>query len=373
MKFKKKVITSLIVLMATLLISSCTNVGAASSWPGFSVEDGVGYLSFGAQTYAIDINNGSLQWKYPAEVDRARQAYSAPKVLDGLVVFGDYANNLVAVNAANGTEKWKFSGAQDRYIASAEVAEGFLYAPNADGYIYALNVDGALEWKFRTEGPNWTKPVVDEENLYYASMDHNIYAINQSFNASLLELDKDGSRTLRTDYKWKTDLGMAIVADPILQDGLIYAATIEGKIFAIDIENGEILWTFDNGGELGAIWGAPVIDGSVIFLADINGNVYTVEKDSGKQIWPTPFNAGGKIVGSGVLTPDGVVFATDEGKLFLINQEKEPKTITSFESAIYSSVEMTGENILIAPASEEGLLAAFNLEGFEVWSFVPSK
>jgi len=178
---------------------------------------------------------------------------------------------------------------------------------------------------------------------------------------------------LRTDYLWKTDLGMAIVADPLFQDGVIYVATIEGKLFAIDSTSGEILWIFDDGGELGAVWGSPVIDESVIFIADINGNVYTVEKDSGKQIWPSPFNAGGKIIGHGALTSDGVVYATDAGKMFLINQEKEPKTITSFENAIYSSVYLDGENILVAPASEEGLLSAFDPEGFEVWSFVPSK
>jgi outer membrane protein assembly factor BamB len=372
MKYSKKVITFIIVLMTALLISSCTSVGAASSWPGFSVDDGVGYLSFGAQTYAIDINNGSLQWQYPAESDRTRQAYSAPQVLDGLVVFGDYANNLVGVNAENGTEKWKFSGAQDRYIASVELTEDFVFAPNTDGYVYALNADGAMEWKFRTEGPNWTKPIADEEYIYFASMDHNIYAISQAFNASSLELAKDGSRTLRGDYEWKTDLGMAIVADPILQDGVIYSATIEGKLFAIDIATGKILWSFDNNGDLGAIWGAPVIDDTVIFFADTKGDVYTVEKDSGKQIWSSPFNAGGKIVGSGVLTPEGVVFATEEGKIFLINQEKEPKTITSLESAIYASVDTFDGNILVAPASEDGLLAAFDPEGFEVWSFVPS-
>jgi outer membrane protein assembly factor BamB len=373
MKYSKKVITLLIVLMTALLISSCTNVGAASSWPGYTVDDGVGYLSFGAQTYAIDISNGSLQWQYPAESDRTRQAYGAPQVLDGLVVFGDYANKLVAVNAANGTEKWKFSGAQDRYIASVELTESFVFAPNTDGYIYALNSDGAMEWKFRTEGPNWTKPIADEEFIYFASMDHNMYAISQTYNVSSLELAKDGSRTLRGDYAWKTDLGMAIVADPILQNGVLYSATIEGKLFAIEIETGEILWSFDNNGELGAVWGSPVIDGSIIFIADTEGDVYTVDKDTGKQIWPSPFNAGGKIVGGGALTPDGVVFATDGGKIFLINQEKEAKTIISLESAIYAPVINEERKILIAPASEDGLLTAFDLEGFEVWSFVPSK
>ena len=167
MKHKKNILILLVISIAALLFSSCTSrVGAATSWPGFSVDDESVFLSFGAETYAIDLNNGRLNWKYPSEPDRTRQAYSAPKIAGDLVVFGDYANNLVAVDASNGTEKWVFSGAADRYIASSEAVKEFIYSPNSDGYIYALDFDGNLLWKFLANGPNWTKPLADDENLY---------------------------------------------------------------------------------------------------------------------------------------------------------------------------------------------------------------
>ena len=374
MKLKKNISLLLIISIAVLLFNSCTSrVGAATSWPGFSVDGESAYLPFGAETYAINLKNGSLNWKYPSEVDRSRQAYSAPKVIDGLVVFGDYANHLVAADASNGTEKWIYAGAEDRYIASVEAAQGVVYAPNTDGYIYALDLEGDLLWKFLVDGPNWTKPIVDDTYLFVASMDHSLYAISQAYTASDLELAKNGTKTLRTDYEWKADLEMAIVADPVLEDGVIYVPTIEGKLFAIEAASGSVIWSFDNDGKLGAVWGSPVISNEIIFFADVNGDVYTVEKDSGKPHWPSAFNAGGKIVGGGALTPDGVVFATDVGKLFLINSEKEPKTITTFDNAVYSPLNYSGDNILVSPASEEGLLAAFNAEGFETWSFVPEE
>lgn len=374
MKNKKNIHVIIIVSIAALIISGCTaGVGAASSWPGFSVTEKTGFLSFGAQTYAVDLKNGSLVWKYPAEADRARQAYSAPETADGITVFGDYSGSLVAVNSVNGTKKWEFTGAEDRYIASASITNGIVYAPNTDGYLYVLDNEGSLKWKFLAEGPNWTKPVSNAEFVYMASMDHSIYALSQDIDTASLELAKDGSKTLRTDVKWATDLGMAIVADPVLEDGVIYVATIEGKLYALDANSGAILWSFNNGGDLGSIWGTPVLDETIIFFADINGNVYTVEKETGKQHWPSPFSAGGKIVGGGALTADGIIFATDAGKLFRINSEKEPKTISSYENAIYSSIKTDGENILIAPVGEKGLLSAIDPEGFEVWSFAPSE
>lgn len=373
MKHQKKIFTILIVSIAALLISSCTRAGAASSWPGFSADDETGYLSYASQTYGINLKNGSLEWKYPSEADRARQAYSAPTVAGGLAVFGDYSGVLVAVNAENGTKDWEFSGAEDRYIAAVEISNDMVYAPNSDGTVYVLDLDGNLQWKFNTSGPNWSKPVADDEYVYIASMDHSVYAITHAFTASSLALAKDGSKTLREDAAWTADLGMAVVTDPVLLDDILYVATIEGAVFALNAQTGSVIWSFNDGGELGAVWGAPVVDEDVVFFADIEGKVYSVDRESGKPSWPSPFSAGGRIVGGGALTDDGVVFANDEGKVFLINREKEPRTLASYENAVYSSISVYDGNILIAPASEEGLLTAIDTEGFEVWSFVPAE
>jgi len=374
MKIKKDLLAIIILTLSALFLGSCTSrVGAASSWPGLSLSDETAYISYAAQTYAVNLENGSLLWKFPAESDNGRQAYSPPQFSDGSVVFGDYGGELVAVDAENGTEKWTFSGAGDRYIAAVDFSQDSVYAPNSDGTVYALDMDGNLIWKFSTDGPNWTKPVSNEEFIYIASMDHYLYAIDRNVSAASLVIAKDGSRTLLEEAVWTTDLGMAVVADPVLMDGVIYVATIEGVLSAVDADSGSILWTFDDGGKLGAVWGAPVIMDPIVFVGDMNGNVYAIDRENGKAYWPSPFSAGGKIVSAGAITEEGVVFANDEGKLFLINREKEPKTLYSFENAINSSILVDGDNIIVAPASEEGLLAAFNLEGFEVWSFLPNE
>jgi len=370
---KKNIQIALLITMLAFLISGCTSAGAASSWPGVTIIENTGYVSNGAQTFAVDLKNGSLIWKYPAEAERARQAFSAPKVGEGIAVFGDYNGALIAVDAENGTKQWEFSGAKDRYIGSIVLADGMIYAPNTDHYYYALDTEGSLQWKFKTEGPNWTTPVSDADGIYFASMDHTLYAFEHTFLSASMDIAEDGSKTLRTDVKWTLDLGMAVVADPVLVDGVIFVATIEGKLYAVDAANGSTIWSFNNSGNLGSVWGTPVVGDSIVYFADVDGSVYTVDKETGKQLWPSAFSAGSKIVGGGVLTSDGVIFATEDGKLFLINSEKEPKTISNFEKAIFSPLGISGENIIAAPANEDALLTAIDPNGFEIWSFLPIK
>jgi len=370
---KQKVISTLIIFSSLLLLlTGCTGAGAATSWPGYSVFEETGYLSYGSQTFAIDLKNGSLLWRYPSGDDRSRQVYAAPAIGDGLLVIGDYDGSLIALNQDNGTKEWGFDGASDRYIGAALISDGMVYAPNSDHYLYVLDSEGNLQWKFKGNGPNWTKPLADANTIYLASMDHKFYAFDKEFSPSNLVNAKDGSKTLLPNAKWSIDLGMAIIGDPVLENGVVFVATIEGGLFAVDVKSGKLLWNFNDNGDLGSVWGTPVVTGETIFVADVDGNIHAVNALDGSAIWSSPFSAGGKLVANGDAYQEGAVFATDEGKIFTINLNKEAKTIVNIENPIYSTINIIGEQIIFASASEESLLAAYDLNGFGIWKFLPT-
>ena len=369
---KQKIITTLLLLSSLLLLfTGCTSAGSASSWPGYTIFEKTAYLSYGSQTFAVDLKNGALVWKYPSDEDRSRQVYAAPATGDGFVLVGDYNGSITALDQTNGTEKWEFDGANDRYIGSALISDGMVYTPNSDHYLYALDTEGNLKWKFKGDGPNWTKPLADENMIYLASMDHKFYGFDKKFSQDDLANAEDGSKTLLANAKWSIDLGMAVVGDPVLDNGIAYVATIEGRLFAIDVKNKKLLWSFTNNGNLGAVWGTPVVTDEAIYVADVNGNIHAVDLLDGSALWSSPFSAGGKVISSGAAYEEGAVFATDEGKIFMINLNKEPKTITNLGNPIYSTIDLVGEQIVFAPASEVSLLTAFDLNGFEVWAFLP--
>jgi len=370
---KQKLISTVLVLSSLLiLLTGCTGAGAATSWPGISIFEETGYLSYGSQTFVVDLKNGDLLWQYPSDDERSKQVYAAPAIGDGLVVIGDYDGLLIGLDQNNGIKKWGFDGANDRYIGEALISDGMVYAPNSDHYLYALDDEGNLQWKFKADGPNWTKPLADANMIYLASMDHNFYAFDKEFSQNSLVNAKDGSKTLLSNPKWSIDLGMAIVGAPVLWDGVVFVATIEGGLFAIDVKSEKLLWSFNDNGSLGAVWGTPVVNDDAVFVADEDGNIYAVSVLDGSALWSSPFSAGGKLVASGAAYQDGVVFATDEGKIFTVNLNKEAKTITNIENPIYSTINIVGDQIVFASASEESLLAAYDLNGFGIWKFLPT-
>ncbi len=371
----KKFLTVLIsTILVGVLLSSCSStVGGASSWPGFTVSEGTGFFAYGTQVYALDLKNGGLIWKYPAEASNSRQFYAAPEVGSNMIIVGDYSKTLAAVDKQSGKEKWSFDKADDRYVGSALIANGMIFAPNTDHYLYALDEGGNLLWRFKAAGPNWTKPVTDGQYIYLASMDHAVYALNPQYSSSALSADKDGSMKLVSKALWKVDLGAAIVSNPVLADGVLYVGTVDGKLYAIDVVAHGVKWMFNGDGKVTPIWGSPVLTTNAVFFGDEDGNVYAVSKAEGKALWPEPFAAGSAVISSGVAVNDSVIFASNAGKVFTINESKEPNTLTTLEATLYSPLGYDGEKVIVATATKEKLFVALNMSGNEVWSYFPAK
>lgn len=373
MKKHKKLFFVMLGLLITGLVSGCAEAaGAASSWPGVTVEGETGYFAYGSHIFAIDTKNGSLQWQYPAEADANIQFYAAPALTEDTVYVGSYAHTLVAINRSNGVEKWVFNGAKDRYIGASLAVNGNVYAPNADKFLYALNSNGDLLWKFETAGPIWTQPLSDGTNLYLTSMDHFIYSLNLEYPANALALDKHGSRTQVSSPLWKTDLGTAVVADPVLSNGSIYVATIDGHLHSVDAASGRLNWTFTNGEGYRSVWGSLVVTDEAVFFGDQDGNIFAVSPENGQPIWAAPYSAGASVTAGGVLTEKGPLFITEEGRVFIIDIDQDPQPVVSLNMAILSPPMEADGRVIIAPATREKLFTAIDLNGNEIWSFIPS-
>jgi outer membrane protein assembly factor BamB len=374
MKNHRKLFIVMLGLLIAGLVSSCSGAaGAASSWPGVTAEGETGFFAYGSQVFAINTKNGSLQWQYPSEADSKVQFYAAPVVTEDTVYAGSYANTLVAINRTNGVEKWVFKGANDRYIGASLAVNGNVYAPNSDKFLYALNSNGDLLWKFETAGPIWTQPLSDGINLYLTSMDHFVYGLNLEYPANALALDKNGSRTQVSSPLWKTDLGTAVVADPILSNGSIYVATIDGHLHSVDAASGRLNWTFTNGEGYRAVWGSLVVTDEAVFFGDEDGNIFAISSENGQPIWAAPYFAGSSVTAGGVLTEKGPLFINEEGRVFVIDIDQDPQPVISLNTAIFSSPVVADGRVLVAPATREKFFIAIDLNGNEIWSFIPSK
>jgi outer membrane protein assembly factor BamB len=172
------------------------------------------------------------------------------------------------------------------------------------GFLIALDttpgsVDGdRVKWMFPVEKRIWGTPVLVGDTAYFTSMDSHVYAVDLSEGISE-KIDTNHDRLI-----WSFETDGAATAEPLIADGKLYVGDFDGKFYALDLEaraldnTGRTLdlnreWKFN---AKGWIWAKAVIDGDVIYVATLDGDVFALNRDSGQPIWPGPTQIEGQIV-----------------------------------------------------------------------------
>jgi outer membrane protein assembly factor BamB len=71
-----------------------------------------------------------------------------------------------------------------------------------------------------------------------------------------------------------------IDSDPIILEGVIYAATYQGQVAAVQLETGRILWTTDLSSYAGF-----AVDEDYLYISDQSSHIRAFDRFSGEQIW----------------------------------------------------------------------------------------
>jgi outer membrane protein assembly factor BamB len=120
----------------------------------------------------------------------------------------------------------------------------------------------------------------------------------------------DAGRARATDEKsgaafssaWNANpAGSAIVASPLVADGLVVVAGAKGDVVALHAVDGTQAWTIKAAGDIGA---SPAIDGGRIFLPTLNGRLQALHLSTGTEAWSQAF--GGQNYSSPVVVDDSL-------------------------------------------------------------------
>jgi len=338
----------LILILAALLLTACSGGTQANSWSGVLATDDLVYFSSGMMVYALRSDNGNIVWQYPEKGSAQRMFYAEPVLAGEQLIVGDYAHTLTSLNAKTGVEIWQFTDAKGRYVDSPLVVNDLILAPNGDYTLYAIDLSGNLVWSFKAGHALWARPVSDGKNVYFSSMDQNLYAVNLT----------DGSLV------WKTPLQSSSVARGLLDNNTLYIGTLTGDLFSINTEDGSVVWTQKLGG---GIWSAPVLHEGLLYLGDQSGRISILNAADGKVV--STVETESAILSTGVVLENGLAFGNEAGELIVIGFDGSRQWMRSFDGNIYAHIQKSGDHLLLSLTKGEIPLIAIDQNGNEVWKF----
>jgi outer membrane protein assembly factor BamB len=375
-----------LVIVALLVLTGCSSVVTGESWGNLSASpDGKSvYLAYKNQLVKINITtNGSVitpkvAWQAK---DSANPTFFAAPALseDGQLFAGSYSTrSLYAFQDDTGAElgTWTVQKFTDRVVASPVVRGDMVYVGMGDRGIRAYNRKTKQEFVFNdTKFGVWGHLLVVGDVVYAASLDHHVYALNA---ATLEKL-------------WTLDLGGAI-ADAPTWDGqsTLYVGTWNSEVVAIDISTAQpaISARFKT---KNWVWGSPTYDAGTLYFGDLSGNLYALDAKNLQQKWTIPpeTDAPGGIRGRVAVAkninlikvinnqpetttlPLLIIYGTEGKKVYAVDGDGNLKwkSAVTMSDRILSDMLVVGGSVIFTTQSEDQLVVALNLSTGQVdWS-----
>lgn len=356
MNTKRLMLISLIALSA-LVLSACSGSRTVSNnWHGLAADAERAYISNGSLVYAVDLKTGNEVWRYPEKADK-RLFYATPVLTaDSQLLIGSAGTDhtFVSLDPATGKEKWAvpFTNAKGAWLASPLVVNDKIYAPNTDGFMYVIDMKGKeAADPIELGGALWSAPTTDGKLLYVTSLDHHFHVVDPA-KGTLASID----------------LGGAIPSSPVIGDKGIYVGSFASTIEAIQPDGKHKVIAKANNW----IWGSPVVDGGTLYYADLDGQIYSLDLASGSQNWDA-VKPDGPIVASLLIVGDQIYVATEAGTLVALDREGKTVWEKTVGGKIYTTPVISGDMILVVPYQADFVLAAYDAEGKQAWTFIPAK
>jgi outer membrane protein assembly factor BamB len=212
--------------------------------------------------YALLREKGSPVWKY----DTGAAVRSTPALDNktGTVFCGTLAGELYALDIKTGKVKWKFKTSGSKYFPKGEllfeplVYKNTVYVGSRDASFYAVNAgDGTLRWKVSDPKGAWyTTAAAAGDTVFAASSDgHYVQALDYAAGKE----------------KWKFHADDLIFSTPLVHEGILYVGSHDGYVYAVDARTGKMEWRYRADDD---VLGSAVIDKGMLIIGSDDGNLY---------------------------------------------------------------------------------------------------
>ena len=309
-----------------------------------------------------------------------------PVVSDGRLVFGTNGRYALSLSVATGGIYWyvKLSG---RAAASPAIAGDLVLFSTDDGYVTARRFDhGQVVWHRKVGSSVESSPLVIGNRAYVGTLDGLVKCLNvrtgaviwtsKAAGAVKSSLARSGRDVVVGDYggqvtafnartgriHWQaTSPGQLLggpgtfYANPAVAYGRVYVANVNGRVIALDANDGSVAWVRVLGDW---VYSSPAVSGDTVYVGSYDHRLYALSAVTGGVRWS--YDAGERIAGSPTVIGGLVWFATlarnpRQGRTYAIDTTTGRRAFTFPDGRYTPAVGVDGRLILTGVRTLYGL------------------
>lgn len=336
---------------------------------GSGLDKGIGYqlrpaVSSG-QVVAADVNGrisayylgnneqhkpGKRHWRQKTGYQISAGLYAG----HGRVLFGTHNGVAVALAADDGRQLWEQQLTSE--LLSVPVSNGKLAIfVSQDGEITALDMlTGAKRWSYSVTVPSLslrggTTPLVADGLLYVGLASGKVVALDISDGTLVWERQMaipEGT----SDLERLVDVSNNF----FVEHGGLFSATYQGSVTAVDQQTGRVFW------EQEASTYTPMAHNyNTLFIATSDGDLVALDQRGGQTVWTQDALHGRKLVGA-VMQSGYVVVGDFEGWLYWLDS-KDGKIVARYHAENAFAGPLVVSDKVLYTLGAKGRLSAFKV------------
>jgi len=225
---------------------------------------------------AFNAQNGKRIWR----VNLAQPITAATGYSDDLLLLGTRKGQVIALQKDDGKQRWTATVSSE-ILAPPAARAGIVVVQTVDGKIFGLSAkDGKSLWMQERAIPALTlrgtgTPVIVNNVVLAGFANGKLAAVNLNDGRLLWETTVAEPRG-RNEIERLVDVN----APPVVYGNVVYAAAYQGRIVAVNIDSGHILWGRDT-----STYSAMDRDSANLYVTDEQGNVLALDLRTGASAW----------------------------------------------------------------------------------------
>ncbi len=268
-----------------------------------------------SRVMAVDVRHGGQWWETqiaPHPAHGGREAVEITGGLgqgEGILLLGSREGEVIVLASEDGALLWRSTVSSE--ILSPPVSDGQVVVVHVnDGRIFALDGhSGKRLWVYESSVPalslrGTSTPLIDSRKVIVGLANGKLVAL------SLKEGKVIWDATVAVP-EGRSELERIVDVDgnPLLRDGVVYAAAYHGRVVAVSVATGRILWSRDL-----STYHTMALDRDHLYVSDEDGIVWALDPRSGAVLWKQD-----ELQGRGLTAPalDGTLLVVGDNTGYL--------------------------------------------------------
>ncbi|HUQ11929.1 MAG TPA: PQQ-binding-like beta-propeller repeat protein [Steroidobacteraceae bacterium] len=207
--------------------------------------------------------------------------------------------------AARPSAQWSVDTGAAVWAGIERAGDGTLFVGNENGVLSAIRRDGKLRWTFATGKPIRAQPRALGSDVYLHSDSGYLYRLNAKTGAEIWRARVDAGSEPRLPVNEKGTrwdrYGSSVVAD----QNRLYVASRDRNLYALDRATGHEVWRV---AATDIMTATPALYRDLVIFADYSGKVTAVSANDGKPRWT--FDAKLAVAGDLTVAADRVLLGS---------------------------------------------------------------